>query len=413
MSGDWETDPNFVNDVSEKEQRWGSKTVEGSGRQAFIDMAALRDEVKQSDRQNKLKTAPKPSFGYGGKFGVERDRMDKSAVGHDHHETIPKHGSQTDYSTGFGGKYGVQKDRQDKSAVNWDHVECTEKHASQKDYSIGFGGKFGVQKDRQDQSAVGWDHREAVEMHSSQKDYSTGFGGKYGVQTDRQDKSAVGWDYQKKADPHASQTDYSKGFGGKFGVQTDRMDSSSATWDQRETTELHPSQKKADVPKTTGGLSTLRERFESRGQVATSPSGLTAAQQRVAEERALWEAERNKTATMEASKPLEEQQRPVPQAPTAVPTPPAPEPVFPAAVCTTNTVTATEPESSETTPQSEPALPQCTAVAAYDYTADEDDELTFSVGELITEIEKIDQGWWKGVCRGKIGLFPANYVQEQ
>lgn len=29
---DWETDPDFVNDVSEQEQRWGSKTIEGSGR---------------------------------------------------------------------------------------------------------------------------------------------------------------------------------------------------------------------------------------------------------------------------------------------------------------------------------------------------------------------------------------------
>lgn len=31
-SDDWETDPDFVNDVSEEEQRWGSKTVKGSGR---------------------------------------------------------------------------------------------------------------------------------------------------------------------------------------------------------------------------------------------------------------------------------------------------------------------------------------------------------------------------------------------
>jgi cortactin len=29
---DWETDADFVNDVSEREQRWGAKTVEGSGR---------------------------------------------------------------------------------------------------------------------------------------------------------------------------------------------------------------------------------------------------------------------------------------------------------------------------------------------------------------------------------------------
>lgn len=31
---DWETDPDFINDVTEQEQRWGSKTVEGSGRSA-------------------------------------------------------------------------------------------------------------------------------------------------------------------------------------------------------------------------------------------------------------------------------------------------------------------------------------------------------------------------------------------
>jgi len=47
-------------------------------------------------------------------------------------EKIQKHGSQCDYSSGFGGKYGVQADRQDKSAVGWDHVEKVEKHESQR-----------------------------------------------------------------------------------------------------------------------------------------------------------------------------------------------------------------------------------------------------------------------------------------
>lgn len=36
-----------------------------------------------------------------------------------------------DYSTGFGGKYGVQTDRKDKSAVGWEHQEKLEKHESQ------------------------------------------------------------------------------------------------------------------------------------------------------------------------------------------------------------------------------------------------------------------------------------------
>lgn len=40
--------------------------------------------------------------------------MDKSAVGHDYVAPKIKHASQTDYSTGFGGKFGVQSDRIDK-----------------------------------------------------------------------------------------------------------------------------------------------------------------------------------------------------------------------------------------------------------------------------------------------------------
>lgn len=31
---EWETDPDFVNDVDEQQQRWGSTTVVGSGRTA-------------------------------------------------------------------------------------------------------------------------------------------------------------------------------------------------------------------------------------------------------------------------------------------------------------------------------------------------------------------------------------------
>lgn len=31
---EWETDPDFINDVDEQQQRWGSTTVEGSGRTA-------------------------------------------------------------------------------------------------------------------------------------------------------------------------------------------------------------------------------------------------------------------------------------------------------------------------------------------------------------------------------------------
>lgn len=52
--------------------------------------------------------------GFGGKFGVQTDRMDASAVGHDYDGKTEKHVSQTDHSRGFGGKFGVQTDRVDK-----------------------------------------------------------------------------------------------------------------------------------------------------------------------------------------------------------------------------------------------------------------------------------------------------------
>lgn len=44
-------------------------------------------------------------------------RMDQSAVGHDYIAKVEKHVSQKDYSAGFGGKFGVQTDRIDKVRI--------------------------------------------------------------------------------------------------------------------------------------------------------------------------------------------------------------------------------------------------------------------------------------------------------
>lgn len=122
----------------------------------------------------------------------------QAAVGHDHVEKLADHASVTDNKKGFGGKFGVQKDRVDQvrrftsplagslitqsgigvscvglsmrfvcvrsdvpfvalfvvsacqSAASYSYVGTTDKHSSQKDYTSGFGGKFGVQKDRTD-----------------------------------------------------------------------------------------------------------------------------------------------------------------------------------------------------------------------------------------------------------------------
>lgn len=49
-------------------------------------MAQLRQETEQADADTKKKEieTKNPGHGYGGKFGIEKDRMDKSAMGHDY-----------------------------------------------------------------------------------------------------------------------------------------------------------------------------------------------------------------------------------------------------------------------------------------------------------------------------------------
>ncbi|KAK9448341.1 uncharacterized protein V1518DRAFT_418715 [Limtongia smithiae] len=53
-----------------------------------------------------------------------------------------------------------------------------------------------------------------------------------------------------------------------------------------------------------------------------------------------------------------------------------------------------------------------TAVVQYDYQKEEDNEIDLAEGEIITNIEEVDDGWWSGVnSAGEHGLFPANYVE--
>lgn len=49
-------------------------------------MTQLRDETEKADADKKKteRDIKNPGHGYGGKFGIEKDRMDKSAVGHDY-----------------------------------------------------------------------------------------------------------------------------------------------------------------------------------------------------------------------------------------------------------------------------------------------------------------------------------------
>ncbi|XP_077410367.1 SH3 domain-containing kinase-binding protein 1 isoform X3 [Vanacampus margaritifer] len=52
------------------------------------------------------------------------------------------------------------------------------------------------------------------------------------------------------------------------------------------------------------------------------------------------------------------------------------------------------------------------AVAEFDYEAQQDDELSLNVGDVIVNIRRDDGGWWEGELGGRRGLFPDNFVRE-
>uniref|UniRef100_A0A8C9W0P3 Osteoclast-stimulating factor 1 n=1 Tax=Scleropages formosus TaxID=113540 RepID=A0A8C9W0P3_SCLFO len=60
----------------------------------------------------------------------------------------------------------------------------------------------------------------------------------------------------------------------------------------------------------------------------------------------------------------------------------------------------------------EDGQPSMQVRALYDFKAEEDDELGFCVGEMIEVLDCSDPSWWKGRLRGKVGLFPNNYVES-
>ncbi|XP_072262009.1 SH3 domain-containing protein 19 isoform X2 [Pyxicephalus adspersus] len=51
------------------------------------------------------------------------------------------------------------------------------------------------------------------------------------------------------------------------------------------------------------------------------------------------------------------------------------------------------------------------ALVLHDYAGEQDDDLSLSSGEVVYLLEKIDKEWYKGKCKGNIGIFPANHIK--
>lgn len=50
--------------------------------------------------------------------------------------------------------------------------------------------------------------------------------------------------------------------------------------------------------------------------------------------------------------------------------------------------------------------------ARFNFKQNNEDELSFSKGDLILVTRQEEGGWWEGTLNGRTGWFPSNYVRE-
>ncbi|ELW50427.1 SH3 domain-containing protein 19 [Tupaia chinensis] len=51
------------------------------------------------------------------------------------------------------------------------------------------------------------------------------------------------------------------------------------------------------------------------------------------------------------------------------------------------------------------------AKALYDFRGENEDELSFKAGDVLSELESVDDDWMRGQLMGRSGIFPRNYIQ--
>ncbi|NWV66605.1 NCF2 factor, partial [Malurus elegans] len=59
----------------------------------------------------------------------------------------------------------------------------------------------------------------------------------------------------------------------------------------------------------------------------------------------------------------------------------------------------------------EEAMAPTHVVAQYSYEATQPEDLEFQAGDMILVLSKVNEDWFEGQCKGKIGIFPSAFVQ--
>lgn len=465
---DWETDPDYENKITEEEQRWG--VGQANHRSEAIDMRKLIEETGKNDAVKKQQLIDESgitgSKGYGGKFGVEKDRMDKSAMGHNFIGKAEKHASQIT-STGFGGKFGVEKDRMDKSAVGFSESvgKIGTNYCPIKKPDI-LGAKPASYRSKFENLQVHND-AESKERAAEQR--------KLREEKDKLDREQA-LKEQSSATNEPSKQAYKPQRAavvtGKSGKISDVINVFNAPTPAATVEETNQAPRKTiNIPKEFTGENNdavaIDDAHQAPRKSINIPKEFTGGNNDPANVEAANQAPRKAVNIpkefMRTSEPVDlvpEKGRRSFTKPDIIPANEVVEEVVehieaakivedhqpeivedhPSNGHAKSVAQTVEPElaaqlseqelieqlkNDEVAPVEEeeqlqqqqfvlsPDDPGIIAYALYDYQAAAEDEISFDPGDVITHIEMIDEGWWKGLHQPTLlyGLFPANYVQ--
>ncbi|KRZ51042.1 Src substrate cortactin [Trichinella nativa] len=415
---DWETDPDFENDLSEKDRRWASRTVKDSlDRIGNVDMEKMRQETIKNDAEvkNRLQTSTtKPSHGYGGRFGVMADRMDKSAEDWNYVGEVAKHSSQLDHKFGFGGKHGVDTGRQDKSALGWDHNEKLCIHPSQQKVTVDVKGNVSSNQWIKQPQQTNGDKKYVLSKFTSpvmpaKKEFSAQ---NKNEETKTKTKADVRhfisfkqWKPAVADEVVTCENSNSRQEALKEELSLCKASSLKSRFENlilnTENNGCRPT-----IPTTKGPVSTMNKKTaENSREIALQSEGKIETVDKL----------EMKEIDEKACQPIieEEQQKltSMKEGPTF-----GDNPMLPPQMEQFNQ-NDIDTDDDVWHPLGEPTHPMADtgirAVALYGYEAGDVDEISFEPDDIITNIDKMDVGWWRGMCHGKYGLFPANYVEER
>lgn len=358
-----------------------------------------------------------------------------------------------DYSKGFGGKFGVQEDRKDKSAVGWDHIEAPQKHASQVDHKVkpiiegakpsNLRAKFeNLAKNSEEETRKRAEEQKRLREAKDKRD---------------REEAAKQTIVENTPLPSAEEARTPPVKGSRTAIQTGRsggIGNAISAFNQMQSpvTETPPARKEPIViPKEPAPVEAARPAVVEQPAAPTAAVAkeIVAAEPKVSAPPpdVVPQIEIETVATPPSSEPqspahvsaVEQtttpEPQPQPQAQVQVqsqpePQPqPEPEPLYqnqaeiksaspmPAAASPTPAANGSAGASEEAIYANSDNLADYLedtgthAIALYDYQAADDDEISFDPDDVVTHIEKIDDGWWRGLCKNRYGLFPANYVQ--